>query len=209
MQAMRTQRFSRNRAAAGFTMIELLIAIVILLVGVVAVAQLVPNAIRSDFRNRYDSTALILAQQQMEQMVEQKLTVGGPPAAGTYNFQIFLPDGTTTLCNLGLDPAGLTAPVGAPPPPPAIVTSGAPLIAGTLRIDWGVGQVAGYWNQYTAPDGNPFETRWNIAVFYGNINGRIRPVGKRIIVSTQGATPQSRFYARPTTLTTMVAWRND
>ncbi len=65
MQAMRTQRFSRNRAAAGFTMIELLIAIVILLVGVVAVAQLVPNAIRSDFRNRYDSTALILAQQQM------------------------------------------------------------------------------------------------------------------------------------------------
>ena len=62
MQAMRTQRFSRNRAAAGFTMIELLIAIVILLIGVVAVAQLVPNAIRSDFRNRYDSTALILAQ---------------------------------------------------------------------------------------------------------------------------------------------------
>jgi len=104
MQAMRTQRFSRNRAAAGFTMIELLIAIVILLVGVVAVAQLVPNAIRSDFRNRYDSTALILAQQQMEQMVEQNLTVGGPPAAGTYNSQIFLPDGTTALCNLGVAP---------------------------------------------------------------------------------------------------------
>ena len=104
MQAMRTQRFSRNRAAAGFTMIELLIAIVILLIGVVAVAQLVPNAIRSDFRNRYDSTALILAQQQMEQMVEQNLTVGGPPANGAYNFQIFLPDGNTTLCNLGVAP---------------------------------------------------------------------------------------------------------
>lgn len=207
MQAMRTQRFSRNRAAAGFTMIELLIAIVILLIGVVAVAQLVPNAIRSDFRNRYDSTALILAQQQMGQMVEQNLTVGGPPAAGTYNFQIFLPDGTTTLCNLGLAPAILTAPVGAPPPPPAIVTSGAPLIAGTLRIDWGVGQVAGYWNQYNAPDGNPFETRWNITVFYGNINGRIRPVGKRIIVSTRGGSAAVSF--PPTTLTTMVAWRND
>lgn len=205
MQAMRTQRFSRNRAAAGFTMIELLIAIVILLIGVVAVAQLVPNAIRSDFRNRYDSTALILAQQQMEQMVEQNLTVGGPPAAGTYNFQIFLPDGTTTLCNLGLAPAVLTAPVGAPPPAPA--ASGAPLVAGTLFINWGAGQVAGYWNQYNAPDGNPFETRWNIGVLYGNINGRIRPVIKRIIVSTRGGSAAISF--PPTTLTTMVAWRND
>ena len=207
MQAMRTQRFSRNRAAAGFTMIELLIAIVILLVGVVAVAQLVPNAIRSDFRNRYDSTALILAQQQMGQMMEQNLTVGGPPAGGTYNSQIFLPDGTTTPCNLGVAAPFFTAALGVPPPAPA--ASGAPLVAGTLRIDWGVAQVAGYSNQYRAPDGNPYETRWNITVFYGNINGRIRPVGKRIIVSTQGATPQSRFYARPTTLTTMVAWRND
>ena len=205
MQAMRTQRFSRNRAAAGFTMIELLIAIVILLIGVVAVAQLVPNAIRSDFRNRYDSTAPILAQQQMEQMVEQNLTVGGPPANGAYNFQIFLPDGNTTLCNLGVAPPFFTALVGAPPPAPA--ASGAPLIAGTLRIDWGVGQVAGYWNQYNAPDGNPFETRWNIAVFYGNINGLVRPVGKRIIVSTRGGSAAVSF--PPTTLTTMVAWRND
>ncbi len=205
MQAMRTQRFSRNRAAAGFTMIELLIAIVILLIGVVAVAQLVPNAIRSDFRNRYDSTALILAQRQMEQMVEQKLTVGGPPAAGAYNFQISLPDGTTTLCNLGVAPPFFTALVGAPPPAPA--ASGAPLIAGTLRINWGAGQVAGYWNQYNAPDGNPFETRWNITVFYGNINGLVRPVGKRIIVSTRGGSAAVSF--PPTTLTTMVAWRND
>ncbi len=205
MQAMRTQRFLRKRAAAGFTMIELLIAIVILLIGVVAVAQLVPNAIRSDFRNRYDSTALILAQQQMEQMVEQDLTVGGPPAAGAYNFQIFLPDGTATLCNLGVAPPFFTALVGAPPPPPA--ASGAPLVAGTLRIDWGVAQVAGYSNQYRAPDGNPFQTRWNIAVFYGNINGLIRPVGKRIIVSTRGGSAAVSF--PPTTLTTMVAWRND
>lgn len=205
MQAMRTQRFSRNRAAAGFTMIELLIAIVILLIGVVAVAQLVPNAIRSDFRNRYDSTALILAQRQMEQMVEQKLTVGGPPANGAYNFQILLPDGTTTLCNLGVAPPFFTALVGAPPPAPA--ASGAPLIAGTLRINWGVGQVAGYWNQYNAPDGNPYETRWNIAVFYGNINGLIRPVSKRIIISTRGGSAAVSF--PPTTLTTMVAWRND
>ena len=205
MQAMRTQRFSRNRAAAGFTMIELLIAIVILLIGVVAVAQLVPNAIRSDFRNRYDSTALILAQQQMGQMMEQDLTVGGPPVGGTYNSQIFLPDGTTTLCNLGLAPAVLTAPLGLPPPAPA--ASGAPLIAGTLRINWGVAPVAGYSNRYAAPDGNPFQTRWNITVFYGNINGRIRPVGKRIIVSTRGGSAAVSF--PPTTLTTMVAWRND
>ena len=205
MQAMRTQRFSRNRAAAGFTMIELLIAIVILLIGVVAVAQLVPNAIRSNFRNRYDSTALILAQRQMEQMVEQKLTVGGPPANGAYNFQISLPDGTTTPCNLGVAPPFFTALVGVPPPAPA--ASGAPLVAGTLRIDWGVAQVAGYWNQYRAPDGNPYETRWNIAVFYGNINGLIRPVGKRIIVSTRGGSAAVSF--PPTTLTTMVAWRND
>jgi Tfp pilus assembly protein PilV len=50
-------------------MIELMIAIVMLLIGVVAVAQLVPNAMQSNFRNRYDSTGLILAQRQLEQMM--------------------------------------------------------------------------------------------------------------------------------------------
>ena len=43
-------------------MVELLIAIMIMLVGIVAVAKLVPQAIDSNFKNRNDSTALIAAQ---------------------------------------------------------------------------------------------------------------------------------------------------
>lgn len=79
-----------RRAAGGFTMIELLIAIVILLVGIVSVAQLVPRAIDSNFRNRNDSTALIAAQRLLEQIAAQPLDsmsgACGAAPANTYYF---------------------------------------------------------------------------------------------------------------------------
>jgi type II secretory pathway pseudopilin PulG len=56
-------------------MVELLIAILIMLVGIVSVAQLVPMAIDTNFRNRNDSTALIAAQRLLEQMAAQPLDV--------------------------------------------------------------------------------------------------------------------------------------
>lgn len=60
---------------AGFSMIELLIAIMVLMVGVVAVAELIPRAVQLNFRNRNNSTSLIWAQRTIEQMAAQAIDV--------------------------------------------------------------------------------------------------------------------------------------
>lgn len=83
-------------------MIELLIAIVILLVGIVSVAELVPAAIETNYRNRNDSTALIMAQRLLEQMGRQPLNVqnAGFCAAAAFG-QYFFCDNDTNLIALG------------------------------------------------------------------------------------------------------------
>src|SRR5207245_11249399 len=58
----------------GFTLIEMLVATLIMLIGLVAVAQLVPFAIQLNTTNRYDSTALVIAQRKMEGMLNQPLS---------------------------------------------------------------------------------------------------------------------------------------
>jgi len=58
----------------GFSILEMLLATVILLVGLVAVAQLVPASILLNFRNRTDSSALVFAQRELDQMLDQPLT---------------------------------------------------------------------------------------------------------------------------------------
>lgn len=208
-------RRPRSRAA-GFSMVELLISIAILLIGVVAVAELVPRAIQSNFLFRYDSTALILAQRQLDGMAEQTMTVGNPPVNGTYFFATNVPTGaailpgggTAFVCNLGQAPPTFSAAVGPPPAlPPNPTTVGAPLVAGTLDIDWNVAQgavPAGYSVQYRTPDGYLYQLRWNVTTIFGNINGLVRPVAKRIIISARGG-PRGQALP-PTTITTMVAW---
>jgi Tfp pilus assembly protein PilV len=67
-------------------------AIVILLVGIVAVAQLVPASIGTNSANRNDSSALVFAQREMEQFLNQPLN----NAAWVETI-----DGQTFTCNLG------------------------------------------------------------------------------------------------------------
>src|SRR3977135_3877959 len=57
----------------GFSILEMLLATVILLVGLVAVAQLVPASILLNYRNRNDSTAMVFAQRELDQMLDQSL----------------------------------------------------------------------------------------------------------------------------------------
>src|SRR5271163_405882 len=76
------KRFRKGwRNQRGFTITEVLIAIVIMLVGIVAVAQLVPASIGSNSANRNDSSALVFAQRQMDQFLLQPLNMSiSPPA---------------------------------------------------------------------------------------------------------------------------------
>jgi type II secretory pathway pseudopilin PulG len=58
---------------AGFSILEMMLATVILLVGLVAIAQLVPASILLNYRNRTDSSALVFAQRELDQFLDQPL----------------------------------------------------------------------------------------------------------------------------------------
>jgi prepilin-type N-terminal cleavage/methylation domain-containing protein len=58
----------------GFSILEMLIATVILLVGLVSVAQLVPASLLMNYRNRMDSSALVFAQRQLDVILDQPLS---------------------------------------------------------------------------------------------------------------------------------------
>src|SRR6202140_2666515 len=86
----------------GFTLIELMISTVVLLVGVVAVAELVPAAIFLNSRNRSDSSSLVYAQREMDQFLNQ-------PVSGALTFA----DQQFNNCNLG-SATVFNTPVGSP-----------------------------------------------------------------------------------------------
>ncbi len=70
MQASATKLRVRQK---GFSLLEMLFATVILLVGLVAIAQLVPASILQNYHNRADSSAMVFAQRQLDQMLDQPL----------------------------------------------------------------------------------------------------------------------------------------
>jgi prepilin-type N-terminal cleavage/methylation domain-containing protein len=65
---------TRPRRQQGFSILEMLIATVILLVGLVSVAQLVPASLLMNYRNRMDSSALVYAQRQLDVLLDQPLS---------------------------------------------------------------------------------------------------------------------------------------
>lgn len=62
------------RRTSGFTLIEVLIAVLVLMVVLAAIAQLVPASILSNASNRTDSTAVVFAQQELNQFISRPLT---------------------------------------------------------------------------------------------------------------------------------------
>src|SRR5690242_17257315 len=61
----------------GFSILEMLFATVILLVGLVAIAQLVPASILMNYHNRTDSAALVFAQRQLDLLLDQPCNLPG------------------------------------------------------------------------------------------------------------------------------------
>jgi prepilin-type N-terminal cleavage/methylation domain-containing protein len=164
------ERFQSNqmRAAAawrggerGFTLVEMLMATVIVVVGLVAVAQLVPTSMMLNANNRSDGSALVIAQKQMEALRA-------------------LPLSATTFT----DPLGVTCPLGTtcytgdPSKPGQVV--GSPLFNNTPIIDYAQPLVTGYGFTYTDPNdptGAVNDVRWAVVTIN---NGAT--TGKRIIV---------------------------
>src|SRR5690242_8892730 len=85
--------YRKGKSARGFSLVDMLIATVILLVGLVGIAQLVPASILINQKGRLDSTSLVFAQRELDQMLGHKLTdTSFQPPAGTF---------CASFCSLG------------------------------------------------------------------------------------------------------------
>jgi prepilin-type N-terminal cleavage/methylation domain-containing protein len=62
-----------QRGAAGFTLVEVMIATLVLLIGLVAVARLVPLSINRNQLNRNDSKSTVVAEQVLDQILSQTI----------------------------------------------------------------------------------------------------------------------------------------
>jgi prepilin-type N-terminal cleavage/methylation domain-containing protein len=187
--------FTKSRSAQrGFSILEMLLATVILLVGLVAVAQLVPASILLNYRNRTDSSALVYAQRELDFMVAQPLT----SSSFTDPLGVYCPSGNT--CNLG-NPATPNTLVGSP----VSVTyssNSAGQNFGQTAIDFIQSTVANYnflYQDPTDPGGTTYDVRWAV-IITGN-SGIV--YSKRIILGIRQV--NGNGYFQPITLDTTVS----
>lgn len=179
------QRAARRWRESGFTLIEMLMASIIIIIGVVGVAQLVPMSVMLNANNRSDGTALVLAQKQMEALRAFPLT--------TTTFA----DATGATC-----PIATTCNVGDPTQPGNVVGSPVALLNNLPIIDFTQPLVSGYGFQFTDPN-DPYgalnDVRWTVVTSVANGV----PTGKRIIVGAFRRGMKSPTY--PISLDTMVS----
>ncbi|HEV8075636.1 MAG TPA: prepilin-type N-terminal cleavage/methylation domain-containing protein [Candidatus Acidoferrum sp.] len=150
----------------GFTLVEMLMATVIVVVGLVAVAQLVPTSIMMNANNRNDGTALVIAQRQMETLRAVPLTT----TTFTDPLGVTCPLGQT--CNVG-DPSQ-SGVVGCP----VVLFNNSPIINFAPSTPAG-----GYGFTYTDPNdptGAVNDVRWAVVTVTNGTNGPV--TGRRIIV---------------------------
>ncbi len=174
----------------GFTLVELAVATVVLLVGVVAVMQLVPEAMRTNLRNRQDTTSAVVAQRLRDLIARQALTdtqIVDP--TGTF------PCGTVAVCLFG-DAAQNDVIVGAPT---RLFRTPNNQVADVM-INFAGAAPAGYQFLYTDQN-DPlraiYEVRWAVVTSVrdvGKLTSQI--VAKRVIIGVrrQGDPSQSVYF---------------
>ena len=149
-----------GRKQSGFSVLEMILASAILMVGIVSVVQLVPASLNSSVGNRLDTMATVACQRELDQMLSQPLSVDS-----------FQDEGQTI--SLG----------GAGSPGASVLMSGQSVV-----VDFSPGTTppAGFSATYTDPNdltSASFELRW--AVFPQLSNGAV--VGRRIVIGCRRA----------------------
>jgi prepilin-type N-terminal cleavage/methylation domain-containing protein len=172
----------RHRIEQGFSLLEMLLATVILLVGLVAVAQLVPASILLNFRNRNDSAAMVFAQRELDQFVDQPLSLNS------------FTDEQLKVCQLG------NSATPTPSNPNAFFGSPVLVVNNLVFIDFGASPVSNYSFTYTDPtdpSSTIFDVRWAVIL----TGDGVHVFSKRFIlgVRQQGG----NGYFQPVTLDTI------
>lgn len=161
-------------------------ATAIVIVGLVAVAQLVPSSIMMNSNNRNDGTALVFAQREIEAMREQPLN----STRFSDTLGVLCPLGN--LCQLG-DPTQRNLLVGSP----VVLFQNSPI------VDFTAAPVAGYSFTYTDPNdpaGSTMDVRWAVIT---NTNPASQVViSRRIILGVFRRGMRSASY--PVTLDVLV-----
>jgi prepilin-type N-terminal cleavage/methylation domain-containing protein len=138
---MKTERQSRGgRKHSGFSLLEMILATAVLLMGLVGVAQLVPASLLLNQQNRSNSSALVMAQRQLEVLAVQPLSSVG----------FFNPETGGIFCELG-DPTQ----------PGQVVGSPLALVNNLPVIDFSQATVPGYSMTYLDPN-DPAQTPWDV-----------------------------------------------
>jgi prepilin-type N-terminal cleavage/methylation domain-containing protein len=157
---------NKKSGQRGFTLTEVLIAIVIMLVGIVAVAQLVPASIGTNAANRNDSSALVFAQRELDQFLSQPLNMSiSPPAF--------------------IDAEGFSCNLGDPTQPNIVVGSPVTVFYNQLVIDFTATAVGGYSFTYQDPNdpsGVFYDVRWAVVTTTSS-NGMV--ASKRFILGAR------------------------
>lgn len=114
MQQRRAKFYSRRGSSLrGFSILEMVLASAILMVGILAVVQLVPVSMRTNMNNRLDTMATVIAQRELDQMLSQPVTVNSfldkdgnqvnLAGAGAPGSPLAM-DGPTTVIDFSQDP---------------------------------------------------------------------------------------------------------
>ena len=188
MDAFIAKRIGRTRQS-GMSMIELMIAMMVLVVGMLALMTLVTTAISSNNRNKLDTTGTMLAQTVLEGIAAQPATSGVPF--------------TMKDCN----PAGATswtiASAGAASP-----GAGADVVASTGNIDFNLQSYAAVTANYkmkyvtcgVSGAQATYDVRWNVETLT-TYTKLITVSARQLGVSTSGA--NLPFFSPPITLRTI------
>ncbi len=166
-----------RKGQRGFSILEMLLATIILLVGLVAIAQLVPASILLNYRNRMDSSALVFAQRELDQMLDQPITANS------------FVDALLNTCQLGN-----------PAVPNSVQGTNVLSLNNQAMIDF-TSSVSGYNFTYqdpTDPSGTTLDVRWAVII---TGNGSTAS-SKRFILGVRQV--GGNGYFQPITLDTMV-----
>ena len=168
-----------RRADSGFSILEMIIASAIMMVGIISVVQLVPVSLQLNASNRLDTMATVIAQRELDQMLSQPLAVNA------------FTDTDGRSISLG----GAGSP-GAPVVPDA---QGAEQINFTAPLPATGFFISAYQdpNDPKFPNGATFELRW--AVIPQISGGRI--ISKRIIIGCRQTNA-----SRPGLAVTLDSW---